>query len=916
MKYRLVSIASAVVMLLALVVGCTDSGAANPTGQEQATRTPQLVVAMSPILVYDDGDTIIPYNDIKNASKTDYQQATLTSLTGTTPYNWMFKGEAGWKKREAYTLDTWIGGAGARAKGLYAYAYNNEGTTSLGTYSTKQTALTAYDAEADLPQNGLLLSVTGSQEEALTYTVQKDGVLNLVGGSYVAVKSVAGAETGFLAEDGTARSASFRILVNDVQVYSGTLCNSTASPDGKAVTTLSHGQLSDISVKAGSTVLFAVKLNATANKAEDQSAPAYNDDDNWTTVNKDVLVPITDNANSGATQSNKALSIFDGFDSRFVVMRDSRMDSETLMMVSAFRGDLEFILDTEVLLRNERHDESLYEIVIGRQESRPESLKIYNELINHRVNNANDFIVRRVGTKVYIAATNTQSMQAALNHFLETFCKSADGAVPANYNYVNRPKMLAPTIGGNSIGQYVIRTEKYATTMVWKAAEELQTWVRANSGYLLPLEPMTDNGKHYSHEIQVGPLNGSVKLYRAYDTRFTSATTNTVGQFRVDDHGFMDEKPAGYYKMTMSGNHLVINGGSTYAVNAAIPVLLDHIKANKVGKGYTQEGTYQPGAYTLTDGYGMAWQEDFSYTGTDAEIDKEVREYYAISSDTTNGPTPLGTTPSGEAIWDEQRRPGIYGENWWIWHDPTGNGYLLEITKKESYGYDAGRLISGGRWAFRYGIWETRLVMGTRNGACSAVWASSGPPDRPVVRNEHDLYENFGQDIVSPCYHTWAPDNLGGHVNELPGHPGLTKPAEGEHFWDTFHSIACEWTPDYVEYYLDGKQLAKVDLTDKISGQSSTTIKFANGVGTGTYSRNYNPFDWMDAEYIAKTGKTVEDFFEVQTIDYSYIFQTSNEGKNVLQKSYIKYDSKHPSSEYYTGYLSQTQDFTSVQLPH
>ncbi len=926
MKMRLISLLSAVVMLLTLAVGCAGNGTATPGGNGMPTNEnkAQLVVAVSPILYFDDGQAVVAYNDVKNAMKADFEGATLAAIHQSTAWNWMYRVPNNWKKRAIYELDNWQNGTGYEAKSAFSYSFNEAGTTSLASYRTETTELTPYTPTDNLPAQGLLLSVSGSEEEALTYTVQRDGTLNLSAGVITAVQAVAGVNTGFLAEDGTARSASVRILVNDVQLYSGTLCNSTAAADGKAVTSLSYGQLEDLAVEAGDTLLIAVKLNATANTDADQSAPEY-EPGHWETVGTEVKVPITGDNSSGSSdtvvEEKDALSILHDYLCRFTVLRHNDLDEDMNKAVVAFRSNLEFILDTEVLLHNEDHVEDTYEIVIGQMKERPDSLKVYKDLLGYRANNANDFIVRRIGTKVYIAASNVQSLQSALDHFLKTFCSSEDGAIPADYNYAYQSPVISATVADVNIGNYVIRTEKYPSTIVALAAKELQTWVKENCGYLLPITPMTDDGKHYEYEIQMGPLNGSVKVERAYDTRFTNATINTVGRFKVDPNGYLTGVDMGYYKAALVGKTLSIVGGSPYAISAAMAVVCNTIAADKaIPKGFAVEGTYRTGNYALAGGYDLKWQEDFSYDTNrpNAEISKEVGEYWSISRDTTKGPTVLGYDAAG-TIFDEQRRPGVYGDNWWIWSDATtGNGYLIEVTKKEEYGYDAVRLISQNKWAFRYGVWETRLVIGSRNGACSAVWALGGAPDQTTVYNEIDVYENFGRDVVIGNYHTWQPDSMGGVISH--GERGDMSnapvyPAKGEHFYDTFHSIGIEWTPTRIDFYWDDQLFTYMDVTNFPSGQAPTTIKFANGVGTGYYCDGNDPIDWMDAAYTAATGKTVEDFFEVQTVDYSYILQTSNEGKSRVQQSTFKFARSHPGNDYYNGYLSHSSNFVNVQQP-
>jgi len=924
MKTRIVSIISAVALLLTLGVGCAVTSTSDPTGG-QSTVAPQLVVAVNPIFIYDDGETVIAYNDVKNATQTDYEGATVSSLHTDTAWSWMYKIPDNWKKRSVYTMERWNNGAGAKAKGVYAYAFNETGTTALASYHSHLNELTPYSTADVMPEYGLLLSAAAGEEEALTYTVQRTGNLHIAAGSVSAVKAVAGVNTGFLAEDGTSRQASVRLLINNVQVWSGTLCNSTAGADGKAVTSLSYEQIPNLPVKQGDTILLAVKLDATANTADDQSAPPVNEEDNWEIVGTEVKVPITDKNNSsgqGDTQDNGALSILHEYLFRFTIIRDVNMDAEMNKAVVDFRSNLEFILDTEVYLRNEKHAEDPYELVIGPVASRPESIKVHKELLDYRPNNANDYIIRRVGNKVYVAASNVRSLNGALDHFIKEFCSSEDGKVPKDYYYAYQAPVTAANVAGVNVGNYVIRVEKYPSTIVALAAQQLQTWVKENCGYLLPIRPMTDDGKHYEYEMRVGPMNGSVKVELAYDARLTADTTTTVGQYKVDPNGFLTGVDAGYYTASLSGKTLTVQGGSPYAVSAAMAKLCaDMAKQKGLPSGYAFTGTYRSGQYALSGGYDLKWQEDFSYdTQRPAtEISREVGEYWSISRDTTSGPTQLGKDAAGNVIWDEQRRPGVYGENWWIYNDPTtGNGYLLEVTKKEEYGYDAVRLISQNKWAFRYGVWETRLVIGSRNGACSAVWALGGAPDQTTVYNEIDVYENFGRDMVKGAYHTWQPASMGGvisHVERGDMKSVELTPAKGEHFYDTFHSIAIEWTPTRIDYYWDGQLFNYMDVTNRASGQAPTTIKFANGVGTTWYCDGNDPVDWMNAAYTAATGKTVEDFFELQTVDYSYILQTSNEGKSKTQQSTFKYARSHPSNSYYNGYLSKDAGFINAQKP-
>jgi len=69
-----------------------------------------------------------------------------------------------------------------------------------------------------------------------------------------------------------------------------------------------------------------------------------------------------------------------------------------------------------------------------------------------------------------------------------------------------------------------------------------------------------------------------------------------------------------------------------------------------------------------------------------------------VSTDTTPGPE------DGKL----QKRPAVQGVNYFL-----RDGYLVEVTKKESYRYSANRITTLNRMNFRYGLLETRIIIAT-----------------------------------------------------------------------------------------------------------------------------------------------------------------------------------------------------------
>ncbi len=930
MKKRLIALVMALAMAVTLLAGCgaeTETKKKkkdNPTSENVA----QFAVAINPILAYDDGTSVVAFNDIKNAVKSDREGNTLAALYNDTGWEWSYKlDDTSWKSRATYALDSWTNGAGATGKKAVAYSFTDTGSTSLMPFAASSTPLETYQGDA-VPDYGLILSGVAGEEEALTYTVDRDGKLRIPASTVTAISSVGGVETGFLAEDGTPRLASVRIMVNDQQVFSGTLCNATAAADGVALTSLSFDDLGPIAVTAGDMVFVAVKLDAQANADEDVTVPEKDDSKNWAFVTNSYQVEkAKESKNSEVEQvaGDKPLPIIDNYSFGFTLVRSQEIDSYlgdgAMRLISDTAQKMEEILQDEVLIRNEYREEQALEFVFGPMyddkstpdvvEGRPDSVKIYNEVKNARANNANDYIIRRIGGKIYFEATTIRAMQAAIDYFLATFVRDDEGVIPANFEKINRKPTINYTLNGVNVASYVLRVEKYPSLVMHRAAEAIQQGILDDTGYLLPIKNVTDaeakSGKSsYKYQIQIGPMNGSVKMYRidkdgkrntdsAYLTRFTDADTDTY--MAVDYDGLLDVDDT-VYSGKLNGNTFVLNGGTDFAINAgAMKFVSDLRKTKQLKNGYAINGkyAYRTDPYSLYQGYALTLAEEFNYDPEEVDAEATVRKRWSISNDTTTGPTG----------WGQQRRPGVYGENWWIWNDATGNGYALEITKKESYGYDAGRLIGMNKYAYRYGIWETKLVMGTHNGACSAVWASSAGPDQPPsFRNEFDLYENYGQDGFHANIHSWSvsSDTPGvdenAHLNHIStgqmlrkwidpeGHWGdPTGEHPGEHFYDTFHNMTMEWFPNRVDFYLDGNLFQSVDTSADImrSCKNSTTTKLANGVGTDGYASGHDPHDFISLDQL-------DNFFEVQVVDYSRIYQFENTDTTPAKYThYIKY---------------------------
>ncbi len=890
MKTRIIALIGAIVMLASFFTACGNGGSQG--GNKPQKNEPQLVIAANPVFVYDDDSYSLAYNEINQAMAADNQSSSLTAITDTA-WTWTYDAGDGWVQRAVYGFGRWQNGSAAQAKGVFSYRFSETGSTSAAVYDVRKNELAPYQGET-LPETGLLLSATAGAEEALRYTVKQDGELTIPAGTFTAIEQVAGVKTGFLAEDGTARSASVRIIVNSAQVYSGTLSNSSAAADGAAVTQLSYPEIADIPVKAGDAVIIALKLDAAANSDEDVTAPTVNEEDNWQVVRKStqVLVEKEELKESDVMTADGAYKTISNFQFTFTLVRD---DAHIATVTEMAKTIMKRTGGEVFSSRPEK--EAKYEIVIGVVKERPESEKIYKEIVSARVDNATDFILRMIGTKLYIVGANDGALQEAINFFLETFVKDDKGAIPAKYNYYNKPKHVVYTIAGQNIATYTLRTERYPSHVVKMAAEAIQKSVLEDCGLNIPIKPMNLEGTDLgNNEIRIGPMNGAVHIDRQYDTRFNSGNWQNI--MTIEDDGML-KTDEGDWKVYFDGKNVVVEGGSAYAVNVGTTKMFaDLKKAKSIDTSYKASGNYtsyydwktmyeyEKVDFSMADGYGLVYEENWNYTGNSKQIEREVLKTWNVSTKTD------APDISREMV---TYHPHVYGENWWIAADTYGNGYLFETTRKRTLehegtdeGWEGVRLLTDGKMGFRYGIWESRMIMGCRNGACSSMWGVADPPyDRVGAYFEIDVYENYGREIFVPCTHYSENGVLLGNYHFQPPYYQEAcwfGPNEGEHFYDTFHHVCIDWTYDRLDVYFDGECVSAMPMFNYEEFKYfryGIVPRFAltpgglnyNAIQPNDYTGeriSYVPKYWMGEENVHK-------FYELQLVDYTRIHQFSNE---------------------------------------
>lgn len=806
MNKRILALIMSIVLVLSVFSGCTNN-------KEKLDTTSQLAIAINPILLFDEEETVIAFNDIKDAIVKDQQNNSIDAFKKQTDWTWAYKTGDDWKQRNVYALEKWRNGDNVSSTKFSAYTFTKQGAMAVMPFAAANVNFETFN-EVDLPNTAIAISVSGKEKEALCYQIKKDATMHIPATEIIALKSVDGVKAEFLAE-GSNRTAVVSYILNDRVLWQGEL----SSEKGNSVTELESDEMLNIAVREGDLFFIAIELNA---KYDGEELP---DDDNSD-------IPTDDN-----TQEGETIPLMNGFDSTYQIIYPENATTNQKNIITSLRVGMVEVFDTDVLIATDKQEKIEYELLIGNT-NRSESISAYADLNAGRSNNGSDFIIRVVNKKIVIAANTDYALDLAVKHFMKNYCKSDISEISVNLDFVYKPKLDNIKIDGVDVSKYIIRTEKYPSLLTLRAAEALSKYIISKTGYNLKVVSTDSNAKY---EILVGLTTASGISSEV----FKSQSLDGVLGYGTDD-----------YKIYVKNKKLFIEGGSTYASNFATTQLIAALENNKtLAADFSLSGKYEAGAYGLTSGYACTWNEEFLTTSTTIN-----RKKWNVTIETNKGPWYKIDDPyyiaSKKSLSDNDLSNDFGGP----WSEPfldsatgfmvaqegtiqVGNNYRLENnvfvmeTKKTADGYSNAGITTKGLMEFRYGILEARVIMGTNNGTASTFWTRS--KDGGEWTNEFDLCENFGLDKISPNMHTWA---QGGayhvdHKKQLQFYKEM-EPNNGEHFYDTYHYLTMEWTPEIVNFYLDGELYLSQDITsDNWAAFAETTYLL---FGCGAPHTNYN----------------------------------------------------------------------------
>lgn len=237
-------------------------------------------------------------------------------------------------------------------------------------------------------------------------------------------------------------------------------------------------------------------------------------------------------------------------------------------------------------------------------------------------------------------------------------------------------------------------------------------------------------------------------------------------------------------------------------------------------------------------------------TDTDYDINKDnvvdIRDLVKIKKNAVI--SPVGDSFNGYSLVFADDFEGTTLDSGWTFNTFTnetvkikasGNNYSLSNGKltlssnSDGNGYTTATEMFRNDFSFTHGYFEMRAKLATGGGTQSAFWGKGTSIDQePNYAAEIDVFETFGRpNGITSCFHSWWKDGITvpgldttkatvvNGKNSIQHIKGTMDNMTGEN-WQTvsgadtkFHTYGCEWTGDYIKYYVDRVCYCTVDLT-------------------------------------------------------------------------------------------------------
>lgn len=417
------------------------------------------------------------------------------------------------------------------------------------------------------------------------------------------------------------------------------------------------------------------------------------------------------------------------------------------------------------------------EILIG-DTDREESATTLQELKDNRVASFGDFIVKVTGDKICINAQNDQTIELAVEFFIDTFCKDSKSwnLLYDGYKFIYEGKV----IGGNSmvadipLASYTIIHPRDMELIYGNPLTELNDYLSEKQGYLL--KTADDRTKETEYEVLVGDVNRDASK-----------------EIKVEGDNYI---------IKVVGKKLVIKGGSSLALMQALKDLKQMFSDAGKSGGLTFESDFEKtGTYSSENkGYTYVWGDEFN-SGS-------INHYWWVDGEEFKYGKTFDSCLGGKAI-SKSTENVIARDGCMVLFNDRLSDKDTTMCHASTYG----------TMAYRYGMIEIRAKLSPGPATTSFFLYSNHSGYGSFT--EFDLLENFGKpdSFASNLHRFWNLDVYFGHTSfDIPQYREKKKykftDSTDKALSDSFHIYSMEWTDSLVSMAVDGKPFFTYSLDD------------------------------------------------------------------------------------------------------
>ncbi len=500
------------------------------------------------------------------------------------------------------------------------------------------------------------------------------------------------------------------------------------------------------------------------------------------------------------------------------------------------------------------------EILIG-DTNREESAIAKQCLIDNRLNNKKDFIIKVIDDKICIQVTDVSTLSYAVEWFIKNFCQSFETfeRLRTDYEFIYEHQYAVSinsnTVGGVDLSEFTLVLPvsiSYLSGMYADEYVEFYQQIGYNTNKVEDIDPET------TYEILIGDT-----------TRQASKDITVEGD---------------NYIIKVIGTKIVIKGGNDLATSRGVKAFLDEVKKAKEGNGfvwsdgYTVNGKYdasEEGAYTLN------WHDEFDSN----TVDLSKWGDYGSNSNAVE-PSSLG----GTKYWID-----VHGETAYkagglkkLIYQSDGN-MVLATQRVNEIDFVGGQISTFYTMLFRYGLIEIRSKHAPTP-ANVGYWCNGanmntqrfGVEQGRYCMTEIDILENFGSNLNfhSNVHRWWTKFDINGNHkgsehNSLDGSAVYSGKSlnnkkkvydterYGDVLSDNFHIYFCYWDDSCMKFGFDGKVHLDYQYEDNMSVSVHCLMNYFN-----------TECHMGDTAYGVVYDKDVhEDYYE-HKLDYVRIYQS------------------------------------------